>query len=213
MIEYQKIETPYERDMGGSKKLIVGQFRDKAVEFLQDAEWVGTEKIDGTNIGVVWDGHSVAFQGRTEKAQIPAVLVNRLNELFGGETNAQMFEQMFGENQVVLFGEGFGKKIQKVGAEYLPDGVDFILFDIYFPEKDLWLERDNMLEIAQAFNIKVVPVVFCGPIYKAVEFVKAGYTSTIGTAKMEGLVLKPEVELRDRRGNRIVIKVKARDFE
>ena len=85
LIEYHKIDTLFER--GEDKKLIEGQFRDEAIEFLKDNKWQFTEKIDGTNIRVYWDGHRVSFHGRTDKAQIPADLVNRLNELFGGNVN------------------------------------------------------------------------------------------------------------------------------
>ena len=212
MIEYIKIETVYERDMNGTKKLIEGQFRDDTVAYLRHNCWEWTEKIDGTNIGVVWDGHRVSFQGRTEKAQIPATLVNRLNELFGGETNEELFEQTFGEKTVILFGDGYGQKIQKVGAQYLPDGVDFILFDVYIPDKDLWLKRDAVESIAQTFGIKAVPIIYEGDIDDAVRFVKSKPMSTIGTAPMEGLVGRPCVEIRDRQGRRVIVKVKARDF-
>lgn len=84
MIPYIKIDTPFERDNDGTKKLIDGKFRNETVEYLKDNKWLCSEKIDGTNIGVVWDGHKVSFQGRTERAQIPTQLVNKLNELFGG---------------------------------------------------------------------------------------------------------------------------------
>ena len=57
MKEYHKIETIFERDMDGNKKLIEGKFRNPLVEYLKDNEWVFTEKIDGTNIRVFWDGH------------------------------------------------------------------------------------------------------------------------------------------------------------
>ena len=60
MNEYTKIETIFERDMGGSKKLIEEKFRNETVEFLKYNQWICTEKIDGTNIGIVWDGHKVA---------------------------------------------------------------------------------------------------------------------------------------------------------
>ena len=99
--EYHKIETLFERDES-TKKLIEGKFRNETVEFLKDIEWDFTEKIDGTNIRVYWDGHKVSFYGRTERAQIPADLVNRLNELFGGDVNEEIFEQKFGETEVVL---------------------------------------------------------------------------------------------------------------
>lgn len=52
--EYHKIETPFERDIQGTKKLIEGKFRNPAVEALKDSTWVWTEKIDGTNVRVIW---------------------------------------------------------------------------------------------------------------------------------------------------------------
>ncbi len=210
MKTYEKIETLFERDTDGSKKLIEGQFRNPTVAMLRDISWDWTEKIDGTNIRVHWDGHTVSFGGRTESAQIPAALVNRLNELFGGETNAQMFEQKFGENEVMLFGEGYGAKIQKVGGLYKPDGVDFILFDVMVG--DLYLRRDGVEDIARNFGIQVVPIVLQGTIAEAVAYVKSNPQSTIGTAPMEGVVGRLPEELYDRRGNRLIVKVKGRDF-
>ena len=120
MRTYEKIETIYARDIEGTKKLIPGVFRNPTVAYLKDNPWVWTEKVDGTNIRVCWDGHSVSYGGRTEKASIPAPLVNRLNDYFGGEENAQLFEQMFGEKEAMLFGEGYGKGIQAAGKAYNP---------------------------------------------------------------------------------------------
>jgi hypothetical protein len=210
MKTYHKIETVWERDMEGSKKLIEGQFRNPTVAMLQNLFWDWTEKIDGTNIRVRWDGHSVSFGGRTDNANIPAPLVNRLNELFGGETNAQIFEQKFGENEVILFGEGYGAKIQACGGLYKHDGVDFILFDVMVG--DMFLRRDSVEEIAWCFCIQAVPIVLRGDIDDAVAFVRRKPRSTIGTAPMEGLVGRLPEELYDRRGNRIIVKVKVRDF-
>lgn len=211
MTEYHKIETVFERDTAGSKKLIEGQYRNPTVDYLKNNFWEWTEKIDGTNIRIHWDGHQVSFGGRTDRAQIPADLVNRLNELFGGETNAQMFEQKFGETEVTLYGEGYGAKIQKGGGLYKSDGVDFILFDVHVG--NVWLHRYSVEDIAKAFGIDVVPIILRGDIDDAVDFVKSKPMSTIGTAPMEGLVGRPMEELRDRRGNRVIVKLKVRDFE
>lgn len=212
MNEYTKIETIFERDMEGSKKLIEGKFRNETVEFLKDNQWICTEKVDGTNIGIVWDGHKVSYQGRTERAQIPAHLMNKLIEMFGGEINEELFEQKFGEMPVVLFGEGYGAKIQKGGGNYRSD-VSFILFDVYLPDQNLWLKRDALEDIAKTFGIDVVPVVLTGTLQEAVDFVKQKPKSTIGAADMEVLVCKPAVDMLDRMGRRVIVKVKARDFE
>lgn len=101
MVQYNKIETVFERATDGTKKLIPGQFRNPAVEYLANCPWVFTEKIDGTNIRVHWDGHRVEFSGRTDRALIPAKLVTYLNETFGGNANEELFEQKFGDNNVI----------------------------------------------------------------------------------------------------------------
>lgn len=212
MNEYTKINTVFKRDNDGSKKLIEGAYRDEAVEYLKDCEWICTEKIDGTNIGIVWDGHKVSFQGRTERAQIPAHLVNKLTELFGGSINEELFEQTFGEMGVVLFGEGYGYKIQN-GGNYIKDDCSFILFDVYIPSQNLWLKRDAIEDIAKTFNIDCVPIILKGTIQEAIDFVKSKPKSTIGTANMEGLVCKPLVDMLDRRGQRLIVKIKVCDFE
>ena len=211
MIEYIKIETPFVRAEDGTKKLIEGKYRNETVQYLRNAIWEFTEKIDGTNISIVWDGHKIEFHGRTERAQIPAHLVNKLNELFGGEANEEMFEQLFGDTPIILYGEGYGYKIQNGGA--YRDDVSFILFDVYQPIKDIWLKREAVESIAKQLDIEVVPMIIRGTIDDAVRLVKAKPMSTIGTAPMEGVVGRPIVELKDRLGKRVIVKVKVRDFE
>ena len=209
MKEYHKIETLYERDEK-TKKLIIGKFRNPTIEFLKDNVWQFTEKVDGTNIRVYWDGHSVSFGGRTDNAQIPAHLINRLNELFGGETNAQMFEQKFGETEVELFGEGYGAKIQS-GGGYRND-VDFILFDVLI--SDNYQPRESVEDIAKYFGIDVVPIVLEGTLQDGVDYVLNNRTSIVAKngALIEGLVGRTKVETQDRCGKRNIVKIKYRDF-
>jgi hypothetical protein len=209
MIEYNKIETLWKRDMEGTKKLLEGEFRNPAVEFLKDNIWQFTEKVDGTNIRVYWDGHKAQFGGRTERAQIPAPLVNYLNSVFGTNEAEQIFEEKFGETEVILFGEGYGPKIQN-GGLYRND-VSFILFDVLISNN--YQPRESVEDIAKAFGIDIVPIIFEGTIQEGVDFVKTNPDSTMGTAKMEGLVGRPKVEMRDRCGKRIIVKIKWEDFK
>lgn len=209
MIEYHKIEPPFIRE-DGTKKLIEGKFKNETLEFLKDLKWQFTEKIDGTNISIVWDGHRVEFHGRTERAQIPAHLVNKLNDLFGGQVNEEMFEQIFGDTPMILYGEGYGYKIQNGGV--YRDDVSFILFDVYQPTTDVWLKREAVEDIAKKLEIEVVPIILEGTINDAVQFVKTEPQSTIGKAKMEGVVGRPCIELKDRMGKRVITKIKVFDF-
>ena len=212
MKEYNKIEVIFNRDMEGTKKLVDGSFRSEAVEYLKDMPWLFTEKIDGTNIGIVWDGHKVTYQGRTQSSSIQANVLNKLLELFGTNEVEELFEQKFGEMNVILYGEGYGAKVQKGGGNYRSD-VSFILFDVYLPEQDLFLKRDAVEDIAKTFGIEIVPIVLTGTIQEAIDFVKTNPASTIGVAKMEGVVGHPLVELRDRQGKRVIVKIKVRDFK
>lgn len=209
MQNYHKIETVFVRDTGGTKKLIEGIFRDEAVKFLANSEWDFTEKIDGTNIRIYWDGYKISFAGRNEKSKIPENLLKKLENTFLNSETEELFEQIFGEKEVIFFGEGYGGKIQKIGKEYRHD-VGFILFDVMINGN--YQNRKNVEKIAECFNLEIVPIVLKGTIYQAVDFVKSKPKSTIGTAFMEGVVGRPKVELQDRTGKRIIVKIKSADF-
>ncbi|MBQ7798523.1 MAG: hypothetical protein IJ371_05310 [Clostridia bacterium] len=209
MKEYHKIETLFERDEK-TKKLIMGKFRNPTIEYLKDNVWTFTEKVDGTNIRIYWNGHKVAYGGRTDKAQIPAHLINRLNELFGGETNAQMFEQKFGETEVEIFGEGYGVRIQNGGL--YRDDVDFIVFDVMIANN--YQPRESVEDVAKYFSCDVVPIVLEGTLKDGVDYVLNNRKSIVAKngAEIEGLVGRTKIETQDRTGKRNIVKIKYRDF-
>lgn len=209
-IKYNKIETLYKRDMEGTKQIMEGVFRNPTVEFLKDNVWQFTEKFDGTNIRVIWDGYRVTFGGRTNKADIPEHLLNFLTNTFKTSEAEQIFEEKFGETPVILFGEGYGPKIQKSGGLYRDD-VSFILFDVLIGGN--YQPRNSIEDIAKAFNIDVVPILFEGTLSEAEDFVKTHPNSSMGTAKMEGVVGRPKVELCDRTGKRVIVKIKWEDYK
>lgn len=207
MKEYQKIRTLWAREDEKPHNMIVGRFDQPEFELLADIEWTFTEKVDGTNIRVMWDGHKVAFGGKTDNAQIPAKLYERLQELFGGENNEQVFESQFGSDPVCLYGEGFGGNIQGL-SEY--GDFEFVLFDVKVGE--WWLNRDSVEEIANRFDMEIVPVVGKGTLEEMSQIVADGFSSWKGDFTCEGLVARPTVELKDRKGKRIITKLKHNDF-
>lgn len=215
MKHYTKIPNIYERNHD-TKKLMEGMYSLPELEYLKDCEWIGTEKIDGTNIGVVWDGYRVTFQGRTEKAEIPKHLLEKLNEMFGGPENEEVFESLFGDKPMVLFGEGYGYKIQgQVGSNYLGDECGFILFDVYSVETETWLPYFSITDIATTLKCKYAPLVFRGTLVEAVEFIKGHPVSEVSKTpmEMEGIVCKPTLGLLNRGGGRIIVKIKTRDWK
>lgn len=77
---------------------------------------------------------------------------------------------------------------------------------------NVYLNQDAVEDVANCFNIDCVLIIMTGTIDEAVNFVKTNPDSTMGNAKMEGLVGKPLVELKSKTGKRIIIKIKVRDF-
>lgn len=210
MKEYHKIETLFERDMEGTKKLIEGKFRNPCIEYLKNNEWIFTEKIDGTNIRVIWDGHKISFAGRTDNSDIPNPLLERLKVLFLNNETEELFEQKFADKEVIFFGEGYGGNIQS-GSAYIKE-QDFILFDICIQDK--FLSRENVEALSKAFNLKIVPIVLKGTIQEGVDYVKNNPKSIISVEEkeMEGLVGRTREELYDNLGNRMIVKIKVCDF-
>ena len=221
MAEYQKIQTLFKRD---EKNIIIpSMFTLPEFEYLMECKWEATEKIDGTNMRVellptfnedgtlkkvLWE-----FKGRTDKAQIPPHLMEKMYKLFDYDKLVNYF---YPEGKdyaaVTLYGEGYGKKIQK-GGNYIKDDVDFILFDVR--EGHWWLNREPCEKIAADLNLKIVPLMGYMTISEAIEFVRQGFKSTIAENKdydAEGLVLKTPNGLLLRNGERIITKIKTCDF-
>lgn len=209
MTEYHKINTCFKRDMGKSKKIIIGEWTDPSFEYLKDNIWLWDEKVDGTNIRVYWDGENVTYGGRTDNAQIPNGVINRLNDLFYSVPQKLRLKEVFPEGGVTFYGEGFGPKIQKGGENYGSD-QDFVLFDVKI--KDTYLERTNVWDVAGKIGLTHTPEYGQGTLMEAIESVRKGMKSTYGDFIAEGLVLRPLSELNDRRGNRIITKIKHVDF-
>ena len=208
MKEYHKIKTLWAREDIKPHNMIVGKYALPEFELLKDVEWRFTEKIDGTNVRVMWDGNRVSFGGKTDNAQIPVTLYDKLMELFGGQANEQKLEEVFGDSPACLYGEGYGNKIQAVGDKY--GEVNFILFDVKIG--DWWLERENIEDIAKKLDIDIVPIVYTGNIEGASELVKKGFGSNFGELIAEGLVGKPKTTLLTRKGERIITKIKHKDY-
>ena len=189
------------------KNLILDSFANPAFEFFMETrDWIVTEKIDGTNIRIMFgeDG-TVEFRGRTDNAQLHPNLIRHLQEEF------QMDAQMNFPAGTILFGEGYGQGIQKGGSNYSPR-MKFILFDIW--SGSYWYEWEHLQEIADEKDISIVPEYALGNSLAGIENIvrKVGLRSNFGEFSAEGVVVRPRFNLLDSHGRRILIKIKKRDY-
>ncbi len=208
--EYHKIKTVFLRDpITRFKTLLIDKYSCPEFALLENIDWVWTEKVDGTNIRIELCKEKISIKGRTENSQLPTFLYEKLTSLFLIEKLKPIFD-IDADNTVCLYGEGYGNKINK-GSKYINEGVNFILFDCKV--NDLFLKREDLEDIANKLNIKIVPIIGKGTLKEMVERTKEGFNSIWGDFVAEGIVAKPKIELQDRIGNRIITKIKYKDFK
>ena len=208
MIKYHKIQTIFKRDPETKyKTLLDGQFSIPEFEYLKNNIWSFSEKFDGTNIRIMFNGEKLTFGGKTDEAQIPAKLTNKLCELFFPKI--EIFKSDFPDG-VCLYGEGVGAGIQKGGGNYGSE-PNFVLFDVKIG--DWWLERNNIEDISDNLHIQKAPILGTGALSDMIDMVKTGFDSTWGGFRAEGIVAKPVRELKTRNGDRIITKLKHKDFK
>ncbi len=209
MEKYHKIQNVFKRDH--ETNCLTTEFSRPEFGYLAYLEWEWTEKVDGMNIRVMQNPvHTpLKFAGKTDKAQLPPKLLNKLRERFGEESDHERLGSICADASICLYGEGYGAGIQK-GGGYIPEGQDFVLFDVMIA--GTWLGREDVEGIANDLSLPVVPVVGSGSLLSAVELVEVGFKSAWGDVVAEGLVARPVVELSASNGQRIITKIKRRDF-
>lgn len=214
MSKYCKINTLFKRD--NRKRIILDDYSLPEFRYLENNLWECTEKIDGINVRIELDFNpdntvTWAYNGRTDNACMPELLIERLYELFDVVDWREIFPTMT-EGHVTLYGEGYGMNIRK-GGNYIPDGVDFILFDVKVG--NWWLSWDNVTNVAEKLHIKSVPFIGYMTIPQAVDYVRTGFKSKIAQNPdydAEGLVLRNPYGMLLRNDGRCILKIKTADF-
>lgn len=208
MSEYHKIETLYERDETTHRLKPELTLKNPVYGIIKS--WVFTEKIDGTNIRCIWnhvDG-VVSFRGKSDNANMHPALLARLQET----VLPSKLKEVFPEVSVVIYGEGYGAGIQKGGGDY-SQTKEFIVFDVLVDGK-WWLSDENMRDVATKLGLTAVPFFGELTLEQATKYVREGFTSRLngGKAQAEGLVGRPIEALFDKKGARLIIKLKTKDF-
>lgn len=212
MTEYQKIETLYKFD--NTTKTYTGEFYNQYVEYLRNNRWLTSEKVNGTNVSVQFDGHRIEFHGRTERAGLPKEVIEILTEKFGD--SEVEFEQLFSGKPAILYMECYGGKIQ--GGAY--GGKERLVgFDVTVNGQ--YLDKRCIGEIFAKFGVDCVEFkevenldVAINEVKSWAENPKRGISPYCekGTTIKEGLVCVPSARIYDNRGKRIIVKIKTEDL-
>ena len=174
---------------------------------------------------------NVRIAGKTDNAQIPKNLLKHMQEKYPDEKvlvalglkefipigewedhKWNSYEDI--PNMYTIYGEGYGEGIQS-GGWYIKGGNEFIVFDVKV--NNLYLKTDARDDIASKLGAPIVPLKGYFTLDEAIDYVRKGFRSEVAEnpdAKMaEGLVLRTDLGLRDRMGERLIVKIKYEDFQ
>ena len=233
---YDKINTCFKRELDHNSPLyncILPQESLTTPELdclrKENFHFEATEKVDGEctsihlipilgNLGVM--DYKIEVHGKTDSAQMRVDEVELLQNIGDQEKLVDCFTRItpegkpvYPESEIIIFGETYGKKMQKNGSRYDANKLKFICFDVKVG--DIWLLRKDVEDVCTKLNIDIVPIIGYYTIDEAIDVVSKGLKSTIADDKeldMEGLVLRTPCGLLDRQGKRIITKIKTKDF-
>lgn len=127
----------------------------------------------------------------------------------------RMFGVKLEEVPVYIYGEFFGKKIQK-GGNYDKDNNRFSVFDIC--QQGWYVPIDMLNDYAQKLGLDVAPYIGQMTISEAERMVANGFKTLVPNVSNpdyleEGIVARPVVPIKDPRGKRIIVKIKTCDYK
>ena len=207
---YQKISAPFGRTTPKDRLVDPSIFAKPWVQLFYDSgiKMYASEKIDGTSVGIVWDGERISFVGHTEKSEFCPRYLEYLKTNFGTSEFESVIEELFGDKQIKIYGEGISKDYN-VHYGY-PEG-NFIMYDIQ-NENGTFYNRVVVKEIAKKLNL-IYPWEEMMSLKEAIDYIKTRPVSKLNPENMmEGLVLRAPLELYTNHGDRIICKVKVKDF-
>lgn len=175
---------------------------------------------------------NIRIAGKTDNAQIPKNLLKHMQEKYTNEKilgalglkefiPVSEWKSMYNWDDYskiptiyTIYGEGYGEGIQS-GGWYIKGGNEFIVFDVKV--NDIYLKTEARDEIATKLGAPVVPFKGYFTLDEAIDYVRKGFRSVVAEnpeVKMaEGLVLRTDLGLRNRMGNRLIVKIKYEDFQ
>ena len=176
-------------------------------DILMFRECYALEKLHGTSSHVKWnDGELTFYAGGCKHTTFVS--------LFDEEKLKELFLEL-GHDRVAVYGEQYGGKQQGMSLTYGKE-PKFAAFEVKI--EDTWLNVPNADDVTQKLGLEFV---YYAKIKTDPEAIDAerdadseqAIRNGVGPGKKrEGVVLRPLIEFRDNRGNRVMAKHKRDEF-
>ena len=120
------------------------------------------------------------------------------------------------EVPVYIYGEFYGKGVQKCGGNYDKDNKRFSVFDIC--QQGWWVPINILNDYCAKLGLDIAPYIGSMTIAEAEAMVMKGFKTKVANVSNpdlieEGIVARPIVPIKDPRGNRIIVKIKYCDYK
>lgn len=258
-----KVELPNKKWIKFQNKIIINDFSDDYMDYIQDLRFDCFSKIDGTNSKIIYfpSTGECFCGGKTDNADIIGTgqkamldqVIERIKPILAemfppecarftpvlndknqiqyywaecGESISNINEVDFKENgnfygvrleevPVYIYGEFYGKGIQKCGGNYDKDNKRFSVFDIC--QQGWYVPIDMLKDYCAKLGLDIVPYIGEMTISEAERMVVDGFKTRVANASNpdfieEGIVARPVIPIKDPRGNRIIVKIKHCDY-
>ncbi len=212
--KYDKFSSPFKKDdkWMNTKEL---------AQWLPSGKWIKTEKIDGTNIRIILTKPDEEGNREIHIASRKLILnpEDKSSKQFMDcikDVNLNKIKEHFKDinSTVTIYGEGYGAGVQK-GGVYSPD-KNYRVFDIRIGEA--YQDFEYVEKVCIDNQLNVVPIIeeinsinYAECLYSLEQFkdtlIKEGHGG-----KPEGIVYKFEPVLLNKYKERLIFKVKFKDF-
>ena len=213
--KYSKFSSPFVKD-----DKFINTMEES--QYLPEGKWIKTEKIDGTNIRIILTkpdekGNRKRFIGSRKLILNPEDKVAKQFMDCLKDINLNKIAEYFKEvnSTVIIYGEGYGAGVQS-GGIYSPI-KNFRVFDIRIGSAYQDFEYTQKVCIDNQLNI--VPIIGeCRIISygECIDSLKRFDNTLVNEGvggKPEGIVYKHDPVLLNKYGERLIFKIKFKDFE
>ena len=181
----------------------------KIQDILLFKQCYALEKIHGTSAHINFNAGNLSFfSGGASKVSFEKLfdhtdLLNRFKTL-----------DPYNDN-VVIFGEAYGGSMQKMSSTYGKE-LRFIVFDVQVG--DSWLSVPQAEDVAKKLGLEFVHYTLIPAEIKDIDAARDSFSHQAkvlgcGDKYMEGVVLRPLIELTKNNGNRVIVKHKRDEFK
>jgi len=208
--KFSKIYTIFERDK--KFKIVEGVINPKLVGIENIKKFVVTEKIDGTNCGIILTPEKeILIRKRSD-----IIEDDKQHHLYFEaikEIDTKKIKDYFEDSNslITIFGEACGDNIQKKGKEY-GDKKHFRLFDVKVGNS--FLDWDDLIKFSKATGIQMVEwFKFEGKDILDYNYWLKFLKEVNENKYVEGYVVRSRPALLNKFSERMIFKIKLKDFK